>query len=73
MAGVTGDILNQIDELKTHINENHNNRQSVKVLQNTDNLIVKFNQFLNFNMNLTIQLPGYIHFLNSYFCVIIHF
>jgi hypothetical protein len=58
MAGVTGDILNQIDELKTHINENHNNRQSVKVLQNTDNLIVKFNQFLNFNMNLTIQLPG---------------
>lgn len=57
MAGLTGDIQNQLDELKSYISEQHNS-QSVKLLKNTDNLIVKFNQFLKYNINLTIQLPG---------------
>lgn len=58
MAGLTGNIQKQLEELRSHISEQHNNCQSVKVLKNTDNLIVKLNQFLKYNINLTIQLPG---------------
>ena len=53
-------IKRQLEELKNHIKTNYQDSQPIKILENIGDysFVIKFNQLLQFNITLTIQIPG---------------
>lgn len=65
------EIKEQINGLKTHIKTNYSNCQSVTVLENMGDYsyVIKLKQFLDHDINLTIQVPTDLNIEKSNICV----
>ena len=53
-------IKNQLDEFKTHLFTKYADYQGMKILENIGEFIyvIKINHFIEYNLNLTFQIPG---------------
>ena len=53
-------IKSQLDEFKTYLFTKYADHHGMKILENIGEFkyVIKINQFVEYNLNLTFQIPG---------------
>ena len=60
MSDSRGKVKKDLEELKTYLKKNRQDLVPVKVLENIGehSFIIKFNQFNEYDLNVTLQIQG---------------